>query len=57
MKEPCEKIAIDIHGPLSCRRKGYRYVLFICDYATRYTETNYTTGYPEVIPLHHADAH
>ena len=42
MKEPFERITIDIVGPLPRSRKGYQYVLVICDYATRY---------PEAIPL------
>ena len=48
MKEPFERIAIDIVGPLPRRRKGYQHVLVICDYTTRY---------PEAIPLHCTDAH
>ena len=48
MKEPFERIAIDIVGPLPRSRKGYQYVLVICDYATRY---------PEAIPLRCTDAH
>ena len=38
MKEPFERIAIDMVGPLPCSHKGYQYVLVICDYATRYPE-------------------
>ena len=32
MKEPFERIVIDIVGSLPCSRKGYQYVLVICDY-------------------------
>ena len=38
---------MDIIGPLPHSRSGKRYVLVICDYATRY---------PEAIPLHSTDA-
>ena len=48
MKEPFERIAIDIVGPLPHSCKGYQYVSVICDYATRY---------PEAIPLRCTDAH
>ena len=48
MKEPFERIAINIVGPLPRSRKGYQYVLVICDYATRY---------PEAICLQCTDAH
>ena len=48
MKEPFERIAIDMVGPLPRSRKGYQYVLVICDYATRY---------PETVPLRTTDAH
>ena len=48
MKEPFERIAIDIVGPLLRSRNGYQYVLVICDYATRY---------PEAMPLQCTDAH
>ena len=34
MKEPFERIAIDIIGLLPRSREGYQYVLVICDYAT-----------------------
>ena len=42
MGEPFERIAMDIIGPLPKTRQGHRYVLVVCDYATRY---------PEAIPL------
>ena len=38
MKEPFERIAIDIIGSLPRSRKGYQYVLVIFDYAIRYSE-------------------
>ena len=44
---PFKKIAMDIVGPLPRSRSGNRYVLVICDYATRY---------PEAIPLRSIDA-
>ena len=46
IKEPFERIATDIMVHLLCSHKGYRYMLVICDYATRY---------PEAIPLHCID--
>ena len=47
MDEPFQRMAMDIVGPLPRSRSGNRYVLVICDYATRY---------PEAIPLRHIDA-
>ena len=44
---PFEKIAMDIVGPLPQSRSGHRYILVICDYSTRY---------PEAIPLRNIDA-
>ena len=44
---PFEKIAMDIVGPLPRSRSGHRYILVICDYSTRY---------PEAIPLQSIDA-
>ena len=41
--EPLKHIAMDIIGALPRSRSGKRYVLVICDYATRY---------PEAIPLY-----
>ena len=35
---PFQKIAVDIFGPLPRSRNGHRYILVICDYATRYPE-------------------
>ena len=40
--EPFKKIAIDIVGELPRTTTGYKYILTIVDYATRY---------PEAIPL------
>ena len=34
--EPFEKVAMDIVGPLPKTARGHRYILVICDYATRY---------------------
>ena len=47
MKEPFERIAMDIVCRLPRSRRGNQYILIICDYATRY---------PEAIPLHSIDA-
>ena len=38
MDEPFSCIAMDIIGPLPRSRAGHRYVLVVCDYATRYLE-------------------
>ena len=38
MEEPFQRIAMDIVGPLPRSRTGMRYILVICDYATRYPE-------------------
>ena len=35
---PFTRIAMDIVGPLERTQTGYRYILVICDYATRYPE-------------------
>ena len=40
--EPFRRIAMDIVGPLPRSRTGHKYILVVCDYATRY---------PEAIPL------
>ena len=47
IEEPFSRIALDIFGPLPRSRSGNRFVLVICDYATRY---------PEAIPLRSVDA-
>ena len=44
---PFQRMAMDIIGPLPRSRSGKRFVLVICDYATRY---------PEAVPLHSIDA-
>lgn len=45
--EPFHRIAMDIIGPLPKTARGNRFILTICDYATRY---------PEAIPLPVTDA-
>lgn len=45
--EPFRRIAMDIIGPLPKSRSGKKYVLVVCDYATRY---------PEAIPMKAIDA-
>ena len=47
VEEPLQRIAMDIVGPLHRSRSGNRYILVICDYATRY---------PEAVPLKSIDA-
>ena len=47
ISEPFSRIAMDILGPLPRSRSGMKYILVICDYATRY---------PEAIPLKSFDA-
>ena len=42
-----ERIAMDIVGPLPKSRSGKRFILVVCDYATRY---------PEAVPLRSIDA-
>ena len=42
MEEPFERIAMDIVGPLPKTKQRHRYILVICNYATRY---------PDAIPL------
>ena len=38
MGEPFTRIAMDMVGPLPVTRHGNRYILVVCDYATRYPE-------------------
>ena len=38
MEEPFQRIAMDIVGPLPRSRLGNKYILVVCDYATRYPE-------------------
>ena len=45
--EPFSRIAMDIIGPLDRSKNGNKYVLVLCDYATRY---------PEAVPLKNVDA-
>lgn len=45
--QPFTRIAMDMVGPLPRSRRGHRYVLVVCDYATRY---------PEAITLKNIDA-
>jgi len=47
MSEPFQRIAMDIVGPLPKSHIGKRFVLVVCDYATRY---------PEAVPLRTTDA-
>ena len=47
ISQPFESIAMDIVGPLPRSAKGNRFVLVICDYATRY---------PEAVPMKTIDA-
>ena len=39
MEEPFKRIAMDVVGPLPRSSSGKRFILVICDYATRYPET------------------
>ena len=47
ISQPFERIAMDVVGPLPRSASGNRFVLVLCDYATRY---------PEAIPMKHVDA-
>ena len=47
IEEPFSRIAMDIVGPLDRSRSGNKYILVVCDYATRY---------PEAMPLKNIDA-
>ena len=47
ISEPFQRIAMDIVGPLPRSQSGHRYILVVCDYATRY---------PEAIALKSIDA-
>lgn len=47
IQEPFARIAMDIVGPLPRSRKGNRFILVVCDYATRFLEA---------IPLRSIDA-
>ncbi|XP_014857306.1 PREDICTED: uncharacterized protein LOC106926725 [Poecilia mexicana] len=39
IETPFERLGMDIVGPLERSSTGHRYILVICDYATRYPET------------------
>ena len=45
--KPLQRIAMDIIGPLPRSNDGNKYILTICDYATRY---------PEPIPIPNTEA-
>ena len=45
--EPFSRVAMDVVGPLPRSRSGNKYVLVLCDYATRY---------PEAVPLRNVEA-
>ena len=45
--EPFQKVAMDIVGPLPRSGSGNKYILVVCDYATRY---------PEAVPMKSVDA-
>ena len=47
IREPFSRMAMDMVGPLPRSCSGNKYVLVVCDYATRY---------PEAIPLKNTDA-
>ena len=47
VEKPFSRMAMDIVGPLPRSRSGNRYILVMCDYATRY---------PEAVPLRNMDA-
>ena len=38
IEQPFQRIAMDIVGLLPCTQRGNRFILSICDYATRYPE-------------------
>ena len=38
IEEPFSRIAMDVVGPLPKTGQGHRYILVVCDYATRYPE-------------------
>ena len=47
ISKPFQRIAMDLVGPLPRTQRGNRYILTVCDYATRY---------PEAIPLSSTEA-
>ena len=42
MEEPFKRVAMDIVGPLNKSGRGHKFILVLCDYATKY---------PEAVPL------
>lgn len=38
IRRPFERIAMDMVGPLPATSEGYKYILTVCDYGTRYPE-------------------
>ena len=47
MEEPFKRIALHIVEPLNKSKRGHKYILVICDYATKY---------PEAMPLKTIDS-
>ena len=47
IEEPFTRVAMDFVGPLPCSSSGNRFILVVCDYATRY---------PEAVPMKSVDA-
>ena len=47
MDEPFKRVASDIVGPLNRTKRGHKFILVICDYATKY---------PEAMPLKSIDS-
>ena len=47
IQEPFKRVAVDIVGPLQRTKRGYKYVLTLMDFCTRY---------PEAVPLRRTDA-
>ena len=47
MEEPFKRIALDIVGPLNKSGRGHKFILVLCDYATKY---------PEAVPLKTIDS-
>ena len=47
ISEPFSRVAMDIVGPLPRSKSGNKYILVLCEYATRY---------PEAVPLRRIDA-
>ena len=47
MEEPFQRVAMDIVGPLNKSGRGHKFILVLCDYATKY---------PEAVPLKTVDS-